>query len=120
MPLPRIKIVLYNADAKKLEAAQDDTEAAAFAERGKELDRPADWVRGVALAKTVKGEVQKTPYTVCEVRLSEKTDADTIWQTIKQLASDYAAQGISGRILYHQCSHDDPVVTSCVAEVVEF
>lgn len=114
MPLPRIKIQIQHATASVLTTAQTTIESKL--NRAKEFDRTADWVSGTTLSKAGV----RQPYRVLEARLLAKVDADTIWSDVKSLVAALRLQGVSGRILYHQCSHNDARVTPCVAEVVDF
>ena len=102
MPRPRIKIEFRERDAGSTTTfkAAVDTEL----NKGQGVDRVHNWVR------SVDGAVASL---VLDARFNRTLDWDRVktFVTNNRLALVAAASG--GKISFHQCTHDDPVVQDC-------
>jgi hypothetical protein len=104
VPRPRIKLTLEAAAAGPLDQAQADA-AARMPPPAAWFDRPFLWVRAVDPAGR--------QHLVFDGRLRQRAVADQLWTDLQALAAGWRAAGLAGRLSYHQCRHDDPVVTNC-------
>ena len=107
MPLPRVRVRLYGTTAQLAQA------------RGRIL---AEYPPAPSIFSRRDGSIERIGGLFAlgtDVRLRSRAAGDALMDRVAGLAASLKAIPVQGRITYHQCTHDDAIVQTCIAQTVD-
>lgn len=107
MPLARIRVVLFGTN-QQLSDARDALTAQYPA---------ADRIFSRSDGQIIQIPPNRRAVTM-DIRLNTQGDGDALRDRAVGIVQTLRSIGVQGRINYHQCTHDDAVVTPCAGQTV--